>query len=300
MALLIKNAVRSIAVYRTPNDMLSKYPNATYTTCRTFGQTSIVDLDTHLTRLGKVHELLKLPTIANNEISNFVMPSVKHAVHEFKKGFETISDKSTEVRLTIVVGSEEGKVLKPEKLLDLDVLVFGELLLPPRQPPVIVEVRDGVRPNPGVKSTDWAKERMKYQPSSSSIEEVILKEKETGGLFEGLSSNFGVLQDGKLITAPQCGVLPGVTLQLILRCCNDLSIPVVFENPNISNVHKWQGAFISSTSRMLMIIDVLKVMRPESNEVFKEYALPKHELLHKLRACLNKEVEKSAMPVFDE
>lgn len=56
-----------------------------------------------------------LPGISATEISNFVMPSIKFAIRDYKK--ELATDSKTEFRLTIVVGTEEGKpvVRRPKK-----------------------------------------------------------------------------------------------------------------------------------------------------------------------------------------
>jgi branched-subunit amino acid aminotransferase/4-amino-4-deoxychorismate lyase len=81
-----------------------------------------------------------------------------------------------------------------------------------------------------------------------------------------------------------------------------MGIPVIFENPRISDVKKWDGAFISSTSRMLMPIDVLRVMNPdlESKEVVEEFSFKKCDILQKLSEHLHETIKKSATPVFDE
>jgi len=282
-------------LYNSTQEMLTKYSRATYTTCRTFGQTSIVDLRAHIQRLEKVSEILPLPEIPFIALSAFVLPSIRHVVQEFAEMYKAQNNAKSETRLTIVVGIEESNNIDPQKLDDLDVLVFGEELPPPRRPPVIVEVRDGSRHNPNVKSTDWARERKKYQPSDHSVEEVILKDGHSGNLSEGLSSNFGVIKDGKLITAPQATVLSGVTMHNIINCCHLLGIEVMFQHPRIQEVKDWQGAFISSTSRLLMPVDVLRVL---GDGKIVEITFHKSDLMHNLKLLFEQELEKSAVSVF--
>jgi branched-subunit amino acid aminotransferase/4-amino-4-deoxychorismate lyase len=87
--------------------------------------------------------------------------------------------------------------------------------------------------------------------------EVILSD-EDGNLFEGLSSNFFViLSDGSLQTAPMESVLTGTVMRKVLRDWKFSQI--VFENPKISEIDTWEGAFITSTSRLILPID--KIIR---------------------------------------
>jgi len=125
------------------------------------------------------------------------------------------------------------------------------------------------------------------------VEEVVLKD-HSGSIFEGLSSNFGVIKNGKLVTAPLSTVLPGVTMELILQCCEKLGIEVVFECPNIQQVHHWEGAFISSTSRMLMPVNVVRVVSDPPNEL----VLATSQVLYTIRATLDQEMEKMAVSVL--
>eukprot|EP01125_Pyxidicula_operculata_P010329 TRINITY_DN3405_c0_g1_i1.p1 TRINITY_DN3405_c0_g1~~TRINITY_DN3405_c0_g1_i1.p1 ORF type:complete len:180 (-),score=37.14 TRINITY_DN3405_c0_g1_i1:130-669(-) len=148
----------------------------------------------------------------------------------------------------------------------MDVVVYAELLPPIRSPPIIVEIREGVRSTPGVKSTSWVRDRQVFlETKGADTEEVVLVH--DGKLYEGLSSNFGILENGKLITAPPGTVLAGVTLELITSSCQKLGIPVVHDFPSSSNVKDWEGAFISSTSRGLLPIN--KILIYDENNIIK-------------------------------
>jgi len=114
-------------------------------------------------------------------------------------------------------------------------------------------------------------------------------------MYEGLSSNFGVIQNGVLVTAPQATVLPGVTLQIILQTCEKIKLPVEFRAPNINDIDKFEGAFISSTSRMLMPINTIRIM--SNNQVKREIQLPKCSVFSELGNQLTEQMQKSATPI---
>lgn len=83
--------------------------------------------------------------------------------------------------------------------------------------------------------------------------EIILSDAE-GNLHEGLSSNFFVIRsDGSLQTAPIDSILVGTVMKRVLdhwKCSE-----IVFEHPKISEIDTWKGAFITSTSRLILPID---------------------------------------------
>lgn len=85
--------------------------------------------------------------------------------------------------------------------------------------------------------------------------EIILADEE-GNLFEGLSSNFFVIRsDGALQTAPIESVLVGTVMKKVLTSWNYSEI--VFEHTNIKEIDTWKGAFITSTSRLILPIHIV-------------------------------------------
>jgi len=156
----------------------------------------------------------------------------------------------------------------------------------PRKPPIIVQIRTGVRENPLIKTTAWAEKRALY--FTEELEEVVLKD-ENNCLYEGLSSNFGILMKGTIFTAPHGSVLPGVTLELILHTCRQLNIKVVEQFPSLDTIHQWEGAFISSTSRGLMPVDIVRIYG-----TMDEIVLPKPQLWQTLSNQLYQETLKTA------
>ena len=90
-----------------------------------------------------------------------------------------------------------------------------------------------------------------------SVNEIILMNAD-GGLPEGTQTNFFALHEGNLVTAGT-GVLEGTVRKLVLQVCAEHGIPVRLETPNICDITAWDGAFISSTSRLLLPVDYIDV-----------------------------------------
>ncbi|KAF9585205.1 hypothetical protein BGW38_003425 [Lunasporangiospora selenospora] len=87
--------------------------------------------------------------------------------------------------------------------------------------------------------------------------ESLLMDEKTQNLYEGLSSNLYVLHKDQrtILTAPLDSVLQGTILKVVLNTCNEENIPVDFTFPNLKQIDEWEGAFISSTSRLVLPIE---------------------------------------------
>lgn len=85
--------------------------------------------------------------------------------------------------------------------------------------------------------------------------EVILSD-DSGYLYEGLSSNFFVIRsDGCLQTAPLTEVLAGTIMRRVLEKWKYSEI--VFEKARGEDALGWRGAFITSTSRLILPIHTI-------------------------------------------
>lgn len=84
--------------------------------------------------------------------------------------------------------------------------------------------------------------------------EIILFDK-SGRLYEGLSSNFFIINsDGLIQTAPPSDVLLGTVMKHLIQLQEK---EIIFEHPSIYEIDDWLGAFITSTSRLLLPIDTI-------------------------------------------
>ena len=128
---------------------------------------------------------------------------------------------------------------------------------PPHYPPVLYEqgveliTVEGVRYLPQAKSLNTllnflARRRARQQ----GAHEALLRQGDM--VTEGASSNFFVVQEGRLLTLPEELVLPGVTRKLVLRLAQEAGIPTEERRLYLSERAAWEEAFITSTSRKVL------------------------------------------------
>lgn len=104
------------------------------------------------------------------------------------------------------------------------------------------------------------------------VNEIVLQSETGNELYEGLSSNFFVVQNGIVITAPPeavneevilldsfvtlpIQVLAGTIQELVIQSCKEKNIPLARKFPLISDLHLWEGCFITSTILSLVLRD---------------------------------------------
>jgi len=161
-------------------------------------------------------------------------------------------------------------------------------------PPIQVEVRGVPRQNAAAKDSEWVRQRQVYEDKKpDGINEVLLVAVD-GGVYEGLTSNFFALVDGALHTAGD-DVLMGSVREAVLRVAARENLPVVLKAPSLRDLDRWEGAFISSTSRLLLPIDVIFV--PDATPPLKKI-LPTSALARELEAAVMQEVEACSEPIF--
>lgn len=122
--------------------------------------------------------------------------------------------------------------------------------------------------NAKAKDSAWVKERKHLEAlKPADVNEIVLHD-ESGALLEGTQTNFYAVMDGKLYTAGE-GVLEGTVRRLLLQVCAAHNVPVVLDPPpNIQDLGKWEGALLSSTSRLALPIDWVGV--PEEGKAWRE------------------------------
>ena len=124
--------------------------------------------------------------------------------------------------------------------------------------PVAIQLERGARADPGTKHTAWIRERGAYeQRKSPDAEEVVLYGYD--GLLEGLISNLFVVVDGVFYTAPATRVLDGQARSDVLAACRTMGIPVREEPPPLPAERAWDGAFLTSTGKLVKPVDRVRV-----------------------------------------
>ncbi|WPT13991.1 hypothetical protein PSENEW3_00000123 [Picochlorum sp. SENEW3] len=267
---------------------LASMKRGAYTTARTVGGNCVFELSFHLQRIIDSLEIMEESLGAKAgfddaavehgtalELKNVVMSSMREAVLEFSKTC------SGELKITVLVVMEEGL---PR------VWTHVTSLGPQAAHPIKVIIHGHPRDNAEAKDSEWVRERRSLEKTMpSDVNEIVLIG-EDGDLFEGLSSNFFVLQGGVLYTAGE-GVLLGSVREAVLRSAERLDIPVVLKPPNVKDMGVWDAAFVSSTSRKLLHIDALTLRDDagvETTRVFDKAALAQrleHETEKEIVSC---------------
>lgn len=217
--------------------------------------------------------------------------------------------------------------------------------LPPRRaPPIIVHAAGAPRHNAAAKDSEWVRQRSSLEAAKPAhVEEVLLyddgaaaaggagatsssaaaassegKASAGGPVLEGTQTNvFAMLDDGRLYTAGE-GVLEGTVRRLVLEVCSKggsgSGLPeVVLEAPRLADVRsRWIGAFLSSTSRLVLPIDEVWVPRhfwgegpadgvdEERGLVCKRFATPRPAALVELEKAVAAAVEAHSGRVLPE
>jgi len=124
--------------------------------------------------------------------------------------------------------------------------------------PCTVEVRGSPRQNAQAKDSQWVRDRLIFETTKGvDVNEVLLSDEDR--VFEGLSSNFFCVKNGTLFTAPREAVLRGTIQGVVEQICERERIPVVGEFPLLSQASVWEGAFLTSTSRLVLPIGCLRI-----------------------------------------
>lgn len=88
------------------------------------------------------------------------------------------------------------------------------------------------------------------QAARQGVHEALLCQGDM--VTEGASSNFFVVEDGRLLTPPAGLVLSGVTRGLALRLAAEAGIPYAEQRLHLADRPRWHEAFITSTSRKIL------------------------------------------------
>eukprot|EP01129_Flabellula_baltica_P012100 TRINITY_DN540_c0_g1_i1.p1 TRINITY_DN540_c0_g1~~TRINITY_DN540_c0_g1_i1.p1 ORF type:complete len:253 (-),score=38.63 TRINITY_DN540_c0_g1_i1:84-842(-) len=151
---------------------------------------------------------------------------------------------------------------------------------PPTAPAKVNTVRSE-RTDPSLKSAEWYRKREILKNDIPQGFEETLLVNHRGFILEGLSSNFAVLIDNKIYTAPPHKALVGTVQSEILKLCEEMNIEVVREAPHIDNLDLFDGAYISSTSRGLLPISHINSTKIDRNDGLL-YQLRKYLLERKM------------------
>jgi len=228
-----------------------------FTVTRTVDSFRLFEMDSHFKRLAfSSYKLLKklghtTPWADHEELRIFAMPRLRSAIPHFynKTG-------ARDVTITMMLTLPE----KSSKRMTMPQIHIEPIPFPPKY--VHVFVRQGKRSDGEAKNlsskTDLAKQNL-LNDLPDGVNEVVMVD-ENLKATEGISSNFAAMQSGKLMTAPiSAGILPG-TIRSVLM--NAYEGQIVEEHPDFTKILEFAGAFLLSTSRLCIPINMITLDFP--------------------------------------
>jgi branched-subunit amino acid aminotransferase/4-amino-4-deoxychorismate lyase len=126
---------------------------------------------------------------------------------------------------------------------------------------VKVEIEKKSRKSPEVKDSQWVRERQALEKSKpKDVNEVILMD-DHDQLYEGMASNFLAVMNNTVYCASLDHVLLGSILKIVVDICKKHDIAFKWEFPKLEDAKqgKWEGCFITSTSRLLLPIEAIYI-----------------------------------------
>lgn len=259
LRVLVENGIRvpTSLVPNSSKEFILQRARGTYTGIRTVSRTRVWLFDAHLRRLANSYTSITQRAIDVDAVRDAIMPSLRLAVSEFLRASKSESD--AELKLTLLLSPNLSNTFDSSTKESPEVGVYVELH-PLRAPPIAVELRaHEPRPHPEAKDTAWVSARAVFErEKAADVDEVVMYSGDDMVVSEGLSSNFAVLVDGTIHTAPKNTVLFGTVFQLIERLARAHSIPLQLDGIRVADRSRWQGAFIASTTRGLLPIDVVR------------------------------------------
>ncbi|ETI38329.1 hypothetical protein L914_15341 [Phytophthora nicotianae] len=279
---------------------LLAHPRGAYTAARTVLQTKIFDYDAHIRRLVESTVVMQSEKqLISNAVEKELRPRTEATIIAAMTAFKGLYEvqKDQEYKINVLVCPTEGNIGEGEVLADTDVYCHVGFLPPLRSEMVKLEVAGLPRHNAVAKDSAWVRERKAiYDRMAPDMEEVILMDPATRHLLEGSQTNFYTIQDGAVYTAEE-GILKGTVRSLVLEVCEENGIPVKLSPPTLDDVDKWQGCFISSTSRLVLGAKSLKYEHPETKEPMTRRFLP-NPILDKITTAVRHSVIGKSTEVF--
>jgi len=307
MYTLSRNGFTVPNVQMDSHSFLLNYPRGAYTTARTVNQKSVFEFETHVKRTASsfqeiFHSLQNSALVQEfgkeENLRERMAASMSTAICDFYSNFPEHEER--ELKLTVLATVQSSDV--PEYGAELVPELYCHACLLPDIPsrPIKVEIRGQPRENALAKDSQWVRDRKSLQNLvAPDANEMILRD-EDGFLYEGGQTNFYAIIDGVVYTAGE-GVLEGTVRRLLLEVCEKNTIPVVLEPPNIRGIESWEGALISSTSRLALPIDEISLPQDgccvcEQDQ--KIYFSKDNLLAEKISALIKQEVQSHSTQII--
>lgn len=290
----------AIACDTDATSFILAHPRGAYTAARTVQQTKIFDYEAHIRRLvDSTIAMQTEKTLQSPAVEQELRPRTEATMVAAMKAFQTQFEvqQGQEYKINVLVCPSEDGGNSGQVLGDTDVYCHVGLLPPLRSEMVKLEVAGLPRHNASAKDSAWVRERKAiYDRMPKDMEEVILMDPSTHHLLEGSQTNFYAIQDGAVYTAEE-GILKGTVRSLVLEVCEKNGIPVNLTPPTLDDVEKWQGCFISSTSRLVLGAKSLDYEHPVTKEASTR-SFSSHPLLDQITTAVRSSVIRKSTEVF--
>jgi len=333
------NKIDVLSTSMTSKDFLLSYPSGAYTTARTCCDgTRIFEWEAHIQRTASSVSSMMQENDNNDSDDDRIQSTltnpmslrkrldaiVRAAIIQYQ---ETNSDKNTEetnkakkddsqevnneLKITALVGwntkKDGDKKEDDTKSSDNDILISCHISKLPSLPtiPVNVEIRGSPRTNAAAKDSSWVSDRAPLEElmKSADVEmNELLLTSEDKEIFEGSQTNFYAIKDNTTLYTADEGILKGTVRTIVLDVCQKHNIPVVLQPPIFTTDNNWDGALISSTSRLALPIDAIYIPKDgqpskHPTDLYKEFNID-NSLAKRIQSLVAKEVEDRSSPIF--
>ncbi|KAL1920400.1 uncharacterized protein VTP21DRAFT_777 [Calcarisporiella thermophila] len=294
------------------NEFFLENPRGAYTGARTVNRKAIVELDAHIERIANSMRIMKFipPTFADNTeepiriaseleplrnpqtLREILIPLLRAGMHRYLSREDVPAE--GDIKLGVVACYCFEK-MKPRLMAHFDHLHT------PQVERCKVEVWGEPRESAQAKDSKWVRERMSLDASKQPDTNEVLLTDHLHAVYEGIASNFfAVLPSNsssccfEIHTAPLEYVLLGTIMRVVLLVCERESIKVKYEFPDLRTATEWEGAFLASTSRLVLPIETIRFRDGQQAIHFPR----KSEFIEWLREEVTKEVVRRAVPIL--
>lgn len=241
----------------------------------------------------------KQQLLVPSDVEKELRPRTEETMNAAVQALKSLDNvpKDQEFKINVLVCPTKDDTRSGQILADKDVFCHVGLLPPLRSEMVKLKVAGLPRCNAAAKDSEWVRERKAiYDRMAPDVEEVILMDPTTRHLLEGSQTNFYAIQDGAVVTAEE-GILKGTVRSLVLEVCVENGIPVDLKPPTLDDVEKWQGCFISSTSRLVLGAKSLEYEEPDTKKTCTRTFAP-HSILDQITTAVQNSVVTKSTEVF--
>ncbi|KAF1805920.1 aminotransferase [Mucor lusitanicus] len=255
------------------NDFILSYPSGAYTGMRTVHRDAIVEFNTHMTRMTNSLSMIQFEgkTASQTQAANDALASLRDPVGFeakviplLRKGLTAYYDQVDATTHTEHPSEAKVSLMATYSFETQQPYFAAHFAALPTIPPnkrVKVEIERKERKAPEVKDSQWVRDRQSLEKNKPvDVNEVLLMDDQER-LYEGMASNFLVVKDGAVVCASLDHILLGSILKIVIKVCKEHAIPLKWEFPTLQDGKqgKWEGCFLTSTSRLLLPIETILV-----------------------------------------